>query len=98
MPCHCADGRYDNTHSHFGMGAIRCAACSDRFTSQWQREKREHEARLMADHLTANHEDGHICPDCCVHNEYDHGICLDCGKDCTDFLIMRAEDYYEGER
>lgn len=28
----------------------------------------------------------------CCHDEHDHGICLDCGADVLDRLIMRAED------
>jgi hypothetical protein len=27
----------------------------------------------------------------CPHDEHDHGICLDCGKDIMDELIGRAE-------
>lgn len=27
----------------------------------------------------------------CPHDEHDHGICLDCGKDILDDLIGRAE-------
>lgn len=38
------------------------------------------------------------CQECCEHGEYDHGICLDCGKDCLDDLVGMAEDYYEGDR
>lgn len=39
------------------------------------------------------------CQLCCEHSDgFDHGICLDCGKDCTEELINRAADYWEGER
>lgn len=27
----------------------------------------------------------------CPHDEHDHGICLDCGKDCFDDLLARAD-------
>ena len=27
----------------------------------------------------------------CPHDEHDHGICLDCGKDITDDLVASAE-------
>ncbi len=27
----------------------------------------------------------------CPHDEHDHGICLDCGKDITDDLVAAAE-------
>jgi hypothetical protein len=27
----------------------------------------------------------------CPHDEHDHGICIDCGKDIMDDLIGRAE-------
>jgi hypothetical protein len=27
----------------------------------------------------------------CPHDEHDHGICLDCGKDILDDLIARAD-------
>jgi hypothetical protein len=30
----------------------------------------------------------------CPHDEHDHGICLDCGKDVFDTLLDRA-DYFE---
>lgn len=39
-----------------------------------------------------------ICPDCCEHFEHDHGYCLDCGEDCLDVLVGRAESYYEIDR
>lgn len=35
------------------------------------------------------------CQSCCPHNGYDHGICLDCSKDCTETLIARAESMME---
>lgn len=38
------------------------------------------------------------CQECCPHDEYDHGICLGCGKDCTDDLVSAAEYRYEGDR
>lgn len=38
------------------------------------------------------------CTECCPHDEHDHGICLDCGLDRTDYFVGKAEDYYEGER
>lgn len=41
---------------------------------------------------------GGICQECCPHDEYDHGICLDCEKDCTDDLVGAAESAFEGER
>jgi Fe2+ or Zn2+ uptake regulation protein len=28
----------------------------------------------------------------CPHDEHDHGICLDCGKDITDALVEQAEN------
>lgn len=34
----------------------------------------------------------------CEHNEHDHGICLDCGKDITDNLVGAAEARFEGDR
>ena len=34
----------------------------------------------------------------CPHDDHDHGICLDCGEDITDRLVMQAEAYYEGDR
>ena len=47
----------------------------------------------------------HQCPECsgtgiveCPHSDYDHGICIDCGRDCTNELAGRAEDAWEGER
>ena len=33
-------------------------------------------------------EDDEQCP----HDEHDHGICLDCGKDITDDLVAQAEN------
>jgi hypothetical protein len=43
-------------------------------------------------------DDGSGCSACCEHWEHDHGICFDCGKDCTDDLVGRAEAAFEGER
>ncbi len=34
----------------------------------------------------------------CMHDEHDHGICIDCGKDISDYLICRAERAAEGDR
>lgn len=48
--------------------------------------------------MTETHDEICDCSECCEHVETDHGICLDCGKDCTDALIARAESLYEGER
>ena len=36
------------------------------------------------------------CQECCEHGDYDHGSCLDCGKDCTavaagSFRAVRLE-------
>lgn len=27
------------------------------------------------------------CQECCPHDDHDHGICIDCGKDNYDSLI-----------
>lgn len=35
--------------------------------------------------------DGSTCPDCCPHDEKDHGICLDCHKDCFNDDVAAAE-------
>jgi hypothetical protein len=32
----------------------------------------------------------------CQHDEHDHGVCLDCGKDITNNLVGRAESASEG--
>jgi hypothetical protein len=32
------------------------------------------------------------------HDEHDHGICLDCGEDIMDRLIMKAESASEEDR
>ena len=34
---------------------------------------------------------GDICPDCCPHDEHDHGICLDCSKDIWNDIVASAE-------
>lgn len=31
------------------------------------------------------------CPDCCPHDEHEHGYCLECGRNIMDDLIGRAE-------
>lgn len=33
------------------------------------------------------------CQECCPHDEHDHGICLDCGKDNLDSLIEDIDFY-----
>ena len=38
------------------------------------------------------------CPECCEHDEHDHGICLNCGADRTDWLVGQAESAFEGDR
>jgi hypothetical protein len=32
------------------------------------------------------------CQQCCEHNEHDHGICVDCGKDNYEDIAARAYD------
>lgn len=65
----------------------------------WERaEQDEEEERLMAE---ARREYDAATPaerakvlgeeDECPHDEHDHGICLDCGKDITDDLVAAAE-------
>lgn len=36
--------------------------------------------------------------DPCLHDEHDHGYCLDCGEDITDSLVGTAEASFEGDR
>ena len=38
------------------------------------------------------------CQECCPHDEHDHGICMDCGKDRTDVFVGAAEAHFEGDR
>lgn len=38
------------------------------------------------------------CQECCPHDEHDHGICLDCGRDRNGDLAGKAEDAFEGDR
>ena len=40
------------------------------------------------------------CQEHCEHNDVEagSGTCLDCGKDCLDDLIARAEAIFEGDR
>lgn len=38
-----------------------------------------------------------LCKDC-EHQETDHGICLDCGEDQTEWLSMAAYDNAKNER
>ncbi len=48
-------------------------------------EQCNHEIDEYADGLT-------LCAACeCPHDEHDHGICLDCGKDIFDDLVAAAE-------
>jgi hypothetical protein len=35
------------------------------------------------------------CEACCPHDEHDHGICLDCGKDNYEDMAARAYDRYK---
>ena len=34
----------------------------------------------------------------CMHDEHDHGYCIDCGEDINDSLVGAAEAAYEGDR
>lgn len=47
---------------------------------------------------TYENTDGSGCSECCPHDEHDHGICLNCDKDCTDDLVAQAEYAFEGDR
>jgi hypothetical protein len=60
---------------------------------QVRRHLKTVEAKLNAEH-TPCEESG--CQECCEHDEFDHGICLDCGyeKDPGED-IDRAMDYGE---
>jgi Fe2+ or Zn2+ uptake regulation protein len=31
------------------------------------------------------------CQECCPHDEHDHGICLDCGKDNYENLVEAVD-------
>lgn len=35
------------------------------------------------------------CQECCGHDEHDHGICLDCGKDTNEDLRGKADSLYD---
>jgi hypothetical protein len=53
-------------------------------------EASRHEAMLEYEQyrvMRAKEQEQEECP----HDEHDHGICLDCGKDIMDDLIGRAE-------
>jgi Fe2+ or Zn2+ uptake regulation protein len=51
-------------------------------------EEQEHAERMIAfSEWQAHNKKREECP----HDEHDHGICLDCGKDIMDDLIGRAE-------
>lgn len=39
-----------------------------------------------------------LCAKCCEHHDRDGTECLDCGSDITEWLVMRAEAAFEGDR
>lgn len=38
------------------------------------------------------------CPYCCMHEDLDHTICLDCGSDQFENMVAAAEWAFEGDR
>lgn len=91
------DGSYYHDwkhHSHFGLGAIRCHACCEKFKEANRQEKMQKEALRMKNHLESNHEDGEVCEECCEH-EFDPSegfTCLNCGKDGAEDAMANAYD------
>lgn len=45
--------------------------------------------------MTCTGCDDTTCQNCCPHDETDHGLCLDCGADRMDALILKAERFYD---
>ena len=41
----------------------------------------------ISSYINNNEEDDETCP----HDEHDHGICLECGRDIMDDLVAAAE-------
>jgi hypothetical protein len=85
-------GYFSHTHSHWGMGAVRCQACGDAFDAKIHEERKAESAR-EAERLCAHHlarqangacpDDGVSCPECCEH-EFDPSegnMCLNCGAE-----------------
>lgn len=70
-----------------------CSACHDYSLSRsaeadMQQAKKEYDAATPAERAKVlDKEDEDECP----HDELDHGICMDCGKDCFDDLVAAAE-------
>lgn len=77
----------------------RCLTCATIFDDKNRYEKHlqaTRDAWKALNHLCGQTDD--FCQDCCTHDELDHGICMDCEKDMTDYLVMQAEAAFEGDR
>ncbi len=87
---------------HYVLGHRRCNKCdADMRACIYISKLIEDEAKQTAllAHIEAGcPDDGVFCPNCCLHEEHGHGLCLDCETDITDSLISAAEAYFEGDR
>jgi Fe2+ or Zn2+ uptake regulation protein len=42
--------------------------------------------------IQCTHDDECLCQECCHHEEMDHFICVDCGRDMTEYHMAIAYD------
>jgi hypothetical protein len=89
-------------HSHWGNGALRCETCTTAKIAELHRErieKRRQEILALEAHQAAGcPDDGLLCPECCPHDDTDHGICMECEADLNDSIASDAYDRAKARR
>lgn len=87
----------------WGLGTVRCQACSDAWAEKVRAENQarfEAERKAYFEHVKVRDEtgecpdDGELCNDCCDH-EYDSSegyTCLNCGDDGCESVLAAAYD------
>lgn len=81
-----------NFGSHWGDGHWRCGDCTDKRQVFFAHQRADNAAMATCDECGVKTGGPMTCTECCCHDEYDHGICLDCGGDFSEDLACAAYD------
>jgi hypothetical protein len=90
----CHDCKTLPATAHFGTGVKRCEPCAETYRAILRAKRKEKDDAAtcdVCDAKTGNYMQAY-CSDCCEHGEFDHGICMDCGLDCTEEMAAAAYD------
>jgi hypothetical protein len=83
---------------HYVFGAARCQACSDAFQEKRRQQWIAERAAATCEECGEKTGGPDICSECCQHEELDHGTCMNCGEDRSEWASMAAYDDYKSAR